>query len=353
MSGFLDSNATALAAQIAALKLQNEQLKEEASPTSPGSDSSSSNSSSSDSSSSSESDSDSDSDGGETKSTTTTTATTATTTSTATTSKFTDDADADFFDQLSSNTAEEVLVEGHEYFVNLPCHAFGPGIVWETDWGGKKTTVKAFKRLEDGQHGPAANSGLIDIGHVLVAVNGKRIVGKPFEEQVKYVERASKKKKKGTKEYILTMCDPERHDTTKTTTVINSKGTTTTSSSSSSSNNNSNSNSNSNGAAMNQALKEVHRNKLKYYQAVPAAQDMTCCFLERYRGDHVTSFHMHRQIDSAFVMAASMPCAMKGDVIFHTLQDMTWEATMKDISTGNRRPHSKTRSHWTNEDMYL
>jgi hypothetical protein len=104
---------------------------------------------------------------------------------------------------------------------------------------------------------------------------------------------------------------------------------------------------------MNQALKEVHRNKLKYYQAVPAAQDMTCCFLERYRGDHVTSFHMHRQIDSAFVMAASMPCAMKGDVIFHTLQDMTWEATMKDISTGNRRPHSKTRSHWTNEDMYL
>ena len=43
---------------------------------------------------------------------------------------------------------------------------------------------------------------------------------------------------------------------------------------------------------------------------------------------------MHRQSDSAFVLAASMPCAMKGDVVFHTLQDMTWEATMKDIPMG-------------------
>ena len=151
-----------------------------------------------------------------------------------------------------------------------------------------------------------------------------------MEEQVKYVERASKKHK-GKGEYVLTMVDPERRGVggsgngdAKNKTSKNSQKKTSSSSKSTLHAGG--------GAEMNQALKEVHRNKLQYYQAVPT-QEMTQCFVERYRGDHVTSFHMHRQSDSAFVMAASMPCAMKGDIVFHTLQDMTWEATMKDIST--------------------
>lgn len=358
MSGFLDDSLTSaaastttttttttttnaqedLAAQIAALKLQNEQLKKKANKkTNKDSDSGSDSSSSSSSSSSDSSDSDS-ADSEESDSDTNDTKDNAKVKSDSTksntkvgggSSNFAEDtADEDFFDQLSSDAPkEEVQVEGHEYHINLPRHTFGPGIVWETDWGGKQAAVKSFKRLQDGQHGPAANSGLIEIGHILIAVNGKRIIGKTFEEQVKYVERASKKNK-GKGEYVLTMCDPTR---TKSTTK---KGKSSIDSSSGSGgDSSSSSNASLDSVKMNQALKEVHRNKLKYYQAVPA-QEMTCCFLERYRGDHITSFHMHRQIDSAFVMAASMPCAMKGDVVFHTLQDMTWEATMKDISTG-------------------
>jgi hypothetical protein len=311
-----------LAAQIAALRMQNAQLKEKkpkakkcSSASSSDSSSSSSESSSSSSDSSSSDDDGSDSDEGEKKSSTSKNSNNNNNNNAAFT---TNEADDDFFDQLSGDAPkgdEEIKVEGHEYSVNLPRHTSGPGIVWETDFEGKRASVKAFKRLDDGQYGPAANSGIIDIGHILIAVDGKRMVGKAFEEQVKYVERASKKHK-GKGEYVLTMVDAERR--------VAKEGTTTSSKTSSSS---------SVGKEMNQALKEIHRNKLQYYQAVPS-EEMTLCFLERYRGDHVTSFHMHRQSDSAFVMAASMPCAMKGDVVFHTLQDMTWEATMKDISTG-------------------
>ena len=309
-----------LAAQIAALRMQNAQLKEKkpkakkcSSASSSDSSSSSSESSSSSSDSSSSDDDGSDSDEGEKKSSTSKNSNNNNNNNAAFT---TNEADDDFFDQLSGDAPkgdEEIKVEGHEYSVNLPRHTSGPGIVWETDFEGKRASVKAFKRLDDGQYGPAANSGIIDIGHILIAVDGKRMVGKAFEEQVKYVERASKKHK-GKGEYVLTMVDAERR--------VAKEGTTTSSKTSSSV-----------GKEMNQALKEIHRNKLQYYQAVPS-EEMTLCFLERYRGDHVTSFHMHRQSDSAFVMAASMPCAMKGDVVFHTLQDMTWEATMKDISTG-------------------
>ena len=87
-------------------------------------------------------------------------------------------------------------------------------------------------------------------------------------------------------------------------------------------------------AGMTNALRTVHRNKLKYYQALPPSQELTQCFLERYRGDHLTSFHVHRQADSAFILGASCPVAMKGDFVFHTLQDMTWEAKMTDIPHG-------------------
>ena len=85
---------------------------------------------------------------------------------------------------------------------------------------------------------------------------------------------------------------------------------------------------------MTNALRTVHRNKLKYYQALPPSEELTQCFIERYRGDHLTSFHVHRQVDSAFILGASCAVAMKGDFIFHTLQDMTWEAKMADIPHG-------------------
>ena len=353
------TSAEDLATQIAQLKLQNEKLKNKkkskskktpnddagnasdssSSSSSSSSDSSSSSSSSDDSSGSDSDGNDDDQKGEKTKKTKKTKKMPKSTPAFAT-----NDGDDDFFDQLSGDApkgGDEVIVEGHEYLVNLPRHSSGPGIVWETDWGGMKAAVKSFKRTDDGQHGPAANSGLIDLGHVLVCVNGKRVVGKPFEEQVKYVERASKKNK-GKGEYVLTMCDPERSgggtsgggSGSGSGSGRGSSGSGSGGRGSSTSKSSRKASSASNdGGALNLALKEVHRNKLKYYQAVPS-QEMTQCFIERYRGDHVTSFHMHRQSDSAFILAASMPCAMKGDVVFHTLQDMTWEATMKDIPTG-------------------
>ena len=241
-----------------------------------------------------------------------------------------DDDAASFFDSLADKPAEDVEVSGHEYVASLRCATSGSGIIWETDFEGKIATVKSFKRNEHGQHGPAANSGLIEVGHVLIAIDGKRVVGSAFEDQLRLLEGLAKAE--GGGEYVVKMCDPERGD---------SAGASGTGSSGSGGK------SMQRDAGMTNALRTVHRNKLKYYQALPPSQELTQCFLERYRGDHLTSFHVHRQADSAFILGASCPVAMKGDFVFHTLQDMTWEAKMTDI------PHGKDIILFWLSNIYL
>ena len=119
-----------------------------------------------------------------------------------------DDDAASFFDSLADKPAEDVEISGHNYVVNLRCTTGGSGIVWETDFEGKIATVKSFKRNEHGQHGPAANSGLIEVGHVLIAIDGKRVVGSAFEDQLRLLEGVATSESRG--EYVLKMCDTER-----------------------------------------------------------------------------------------------------------------------------------------------
>ncbi|CAN0342488.1 unnamed protein product, partial [Discosporangium mesarthrocarpum] len=54
--------------------------------------------------------------------------------------------------------------------------------------------------------------------------------------------------------------------------------------------------------------------------------------LERHRGEHVTSFHLHRDDTGEFLLACSMNADLLGPLIFHTLQDSHLR-TMKDIPT--------------------
>ena len=76
-------------------------------------------------------------------------------------------------------------------------------------------------------------------------------------------------------------------------------------------------------------MKEVHLHKIALYRA--QSEGLTKGFIERYRGDHMTTFHLHRESDNKFICGVSCKKNMQGDFIFHTLVDMTWDAKLKNI----------------------
>lgn len=82
---------------------------------------------------------------------------------------------------------------------------------------------------------------------------------------------------------------------------------------------------------LNSVMKEIHLHKIALYRA--QAEGLTKGFIERYRGDHMVTFHLHRESDNKFICGVSCKKNMRGDFIFHTLADMTWDAKLSSIPT--------------------
>lgn len=180
-----------------------------------------------------------------------------------------------------------------QFDVSLPA---GPlGITWATeDWEGKVASVRSL------QDGSAEKSGEIECGLELIAIDGRSVVGQSFHETVKQVKEAE------ASAMVLRFLDPRRplgsdsvseHD-----------------------------------LALDHAMRAIRRSKLGFYEPLKG-DELQQFFVERYRGNHMTSFHLHRQQDSEFVLAASCKAGYTGTFVFHTLQDMTWDAKFSSLST--------------------
>ena len=78
------------------------------------------------------------------------------------------------------------------------------------------------------------------------------------------------------------------------------------------------------------AMREIHDYKVRFYKNDEEV-DVTKCYVRVYEGDYLTSFHLHLEEDDSFVCAASCTDDMSNGFVFHTLSEMTWTATMKDI----------------------
>ena len=173
-------------------------------------------------------------------------------------------------------------------------------IIWETDWRGKIARVKLF-RLLDGEAGQAKNTGVVDIGHILRRVNREHVPDDFYETVLMLKSLESGSHGEGGK-FTLTFQAPE-------------------------------------GGAVaseeNAALKvfehELFAHKTSLYRAQAAG--LTKGFVEVYKGDFVTTFHLHRESDQSFVCGASCSAGMSGDFIFHTLVDMDWGAKFASIPT--------------------
>jgi hypothetical protein len=215
------------------------------------------------------------------------------------------------FAATSNNHTSKQPMSGHTYIVTLDVHT-ELDIIWETDWRGKLVRVKQF-RLIDSLPGPASEDGRIKIGHRLIEINGK-LIPNDFHETILYLKTftntstTNKKYSSNNNDdeitekqvrYTLRFFSPENAPLSQ------------------------------NDLALKSVMKEVHLHKIALYRA--QAEGLTKGFIERYRGDHMVTFHLHRESDNKFICGVSCKKNMQGDFIFHTLADMTWDAKLKDI----------------------
>ena len=57
----------------------------------------------------------------------------------------------------------------------------------------------------------------------------------------------------------------------------------------------------------------------------PDHQEMIYGYVERYRGEHVHTFHFRREADNSFLLAASIASSREGPVYFHTCENIKAE----------------------------
>ena len=199
-----------------------------------------------------------------------------------------------------------MITKGLKYDVTFPAGS-KVDLLWETDWEGKIKLVKEFVRDSDGKHGVARESGIVELQHFLIAVNGDNVTMEDFHETMKRFKDIK------DQETVLRFCDPSGGD------------------------------GGSMAPEMKAVLREIHDHKVKFYKPTDTsvreeANDcMTKCYVKIYEGDWLTSFHLHLEQDNSFIIAASCTEDMSSGFIFHTLSEMTWEATISDIPIN---PHS-------------
>lgn len=58
------------------------------------------------------------------------------------------------------------------------------------------------------------------------------------------------------------------------------------------------------------------------YKAEEGEAAMVYCFVERYRGKHIHTFHLYREADNSFVLACTMLASQSGALYFHTKQTL-------------------------------
>ena len=85
-----------------------------------------------------------------------------------------------------------------------------------------------------------------------------------------------------------------------------------------------------NNPLMKTAMREIHDYKVQFYKN-NTEFDVRKCYVQVYEGDFLTSFHLHLEADDSFICAASCTDDMSSGFVFHTLSEMTWESSMKDI----------------------
>ncbi|EQC34116.1 hypothetical protein SDRG_08325 [Saprolegnia diclina VS20] len=79
----------------------------------------------------------------------------------------------------------------------------------------------------------------------------------------------------------------------------------------------------------------IHEHKARFYQPLetPSDNGLLLGCIERYRGDDVTSFHLHREDTGEFLLACSCESDLSGPFLFHTLRD-THLRRWKDLPRG-------------------
>lgn len=83
---------------------------------------------------------------------------------------------------------------------------------------------------------------------------------------------------------------------------------------------------------------ESHRRKIKYY-APPEHMDMVYGYVERHRGQYITSFHFRREADDKFIMAATMEADLTGKIYIHTKQEIKGEGRISQVPSNDKDPN--------------
>jgi hypothetical protein len=205
----------------------------------------------------------------------------------------------------SPSTQTKEMILGRKYQITVP-KSIEIGISWETNWEGKQTMVKSFHRIDGGKHGPAKLSGKVNLQDILISINGIDVSDEDHHETLKRLRSLNDDEK------ILRFCEPASESSS---TIVNEQE----------------------DAALRKVKLEIHEHKIKFYEAHDEKEELRRCYVQIYEGTWLTHFHMHLESDQSFIIAASCNDDMLSGFVFHTMADMTWNATMQDIPTD---PHA-------------
>jgi len=189
-----------------------------------------------------------------------------------------------FFDRINKEGG------GADYKVTF---APGPvGISLDKDAHGRQCLVKSFREVKgpDGkmQDGPAKRSGLIAVGDVITEIDGQSVMELTFKQTMMRLRQVQEK------EHTLTFKNHDHiHD-------LSQYGGDT---------------------EIKETKRLIHGQKERWYVAPDETEDMIYCYVERKRGQHVTSFNLHREDTGQYMFSASFDASMTGDLIFHTYPD--------------------------------
>ena len=202
--------------------------------------------------------------------------------------------------KVSSPIQSKEMILGVKYLVEIP-ESGSIGISWETNWEGKQTIVKSFHRT-DGKHGDAKLSGKVDKQDILIAINGVDVTEEDHHDTLKQLRLLEGKK------INLRFCKPASPASSNFVQLQEDP-------------------------EIRKAKLEIHERKINFYRAKDNKEDMVQCYLQIYEGTWLTHFHLHLESDKSFVLGASCMEDMSSGFVFHTMADMTWDATMQDIPT--------------------
>ncbi len=80
-----------------------------------------------------------------------------------------------------------------------------------------------------------------------------------------------------------------------------------------------------------EARSVIYKQKSKSYEP-PEHMDMVYGYVQRYRGEKITSFHFFREADNRFMLGAMMRRDGKGRIMFHNTQDIKVDGDMKEVA---------------------